>query len=71
MIIGLLLGISVAVFGTSLLMIFTSSTGIIRENLITGATIGTSGIMSYSIAGIIISLIAIFILVKILKNPKN
>jgi len=68
MIIGILLGISIAINLTSLLLILTSTTGILYENMATGAVIGTAGIVSYSLITLILSLITTFFLSMILKK---
>ena len=68
MIIGILLGISIAISITSLIIIFTTATGLIRENLVTGAAIGTNATISYAIIALIIALIVTFFLLLILKN---
>ncbi len=69
MIIGLLLGIGVAISLASLGIIITGTTGILRENLATGAVIGTTGAVSYAVIVLIFSLIATFFLISILKKP--
>lgn len=69
MIIGLLLGISVAVSLASLGIIITGTTGVLRENLATGAVIGTTGVVSYAIITLVFSLITVFFLVLALKKP--
>tara|TARA_Y100000034_G_C6835609_1_gene377562 strand:+ start:628 stop:858 length:231 start_codon:yes stop_codon:yes gene_type:complete len=71
MIIGILLGISLTIFISSLTLIILGATNIIRENLITGATISPEIIQTNSIAISIISLILIFIFSFILKNKMN
>jgi fucose permease len=71
MIIGLLLGISLAVSLTSLIIILTGISGILRENVVTGAVIGTSGVISYAIIALVLSLVVVFFLALILKNPKK
>jgi len=48
MIIGMLLAISVSVSLVSLMIILTGATGALKENIVTGATIGTSGAISYA-----------------------
>jgi hypothetical protein len=71
MIIGLLLGVSVAISIASLGMIITGGTGLLRENLATGAVIGTTGVVSYAMISFILSLIAAFFLILILKKPEK
>ncbi|MFH1451919.1 MAG: hypothetical protein ABIF88_01955 [archaeon] len=69
MIFGILLGISIAIFISSLILIIISSSGIIRENMITGATIGTSSIVSYSTIALFISaILSLIILTYVLKK---
>ncbi len=69
MIIGLLLGISIAISLASLGIIITGTTGILRENLATGAVIGTTDAVSYALITLVLSLIATFFLILILKKP--
>jgi hypothetical protein len=69
MIRGLSLGFSIAVFLTSLGIIITGFLGAFRENMITGASIGVEGIVSYAIIGFIFSFVALFFLVLIIKTP--
>lgn len=71
MIIGLLLGITIAMSLASFGIIIMGTTGIISENLVTGAVIGTGGVVSYAIITLILSLIATFFLSLILKKPKK
>jgi hypothetical protein len=68
MITGLLLAISLSISLTSLAIIITGSTGILRENLATGAAIGTSQAVSYAGLILIISTIITFFLVTIIKQ---
>ena len=73
MIIGLLLAIAVSVSLASLGIILAGLSGALRENLVTGAVIGTGGMMSYATITLTASLIVIFFLALILKNhiPKR
>jgi hypothetical protein len=71
MLIGIFLAISIAVFLASLGMIIISVSGLLQRNMITGAVIGTAGIASYSLIALVLSLIAIFFLVLIVKKPKG
>jgi len=71
MIIGILLAISLSISLTSLLIIITSTTGILRENMATGAVIGVSQATSYASITLALSLIATLFLILILKKPKN
>ena len=73
MIIGLLLAIAVSVSLASLGIIITGLSGTLKENLVTGAVIGTEGVVSYATITLTASLIAIFFLVLILKHhiPKR
>ena len=68
MIIGLLLGISIAISLASAGIIITATTGILHENLATGAVIGTTGAISYASITLIFSLIAAFFLILVLKK---
>ena len=69
MIIGLLLAIAVSVSIASAGIILIELTGNLKENLVTGAVIGTTGIVSYSVIALILALIAAFFLSLILKKP--
>ena len=71
MIIGILLGISIAISLTSLIIIITTATGLIRENLATGAAIGTTSTISYAAIILAASLITTYILILIIKKPKK
>jgi len=73
MIIGLLLGIAVSISLASLGIILTGMSGALRENLATGAVIGTGGAISYATITLTASLIAIFFLILTLKHniPKR
>jgi hypothetical protein len=73
MIIGLLLGITISISLASLGIILTGLSGALRENLATGAAIGTTGAISYATITLTISLIATLFLILILKNnlPKS
>ncbi len=68
MIIGFLLGISIATFITSLTIIALGTKNLIKDNLITGATISPKIIQTNSITISIISLILILIFLFILKK---
>lgn len=69
MIKGLCLGFSIAVFLTSLGIIITGFSGAMQENIITGATIGVGGVVSYAFIALIFSFVAILFLVLIIRNP--
>ena len=73
MIIGLLLAIAISVSLASLGIILIGMSGALRENLATGAVIGASGAISYATIVLVVSLIAVFFFVLILKNhiPKR
>lgn len=66
MIIGILLGVALAVSITSFLIILTSAVGVLRENVATGAVIGTSQAISYATVSLIASLVVTLLLVLIL-----
>ena len=68
MILGVLLGISLAINLVSILIIVTSSSGILRENIATGAVIGISQATSYSFVTLSISLIATLFLIVLIKK---
>ncbi|MFH0808357.1 MAG: hypothetical protein V1888_01955 [archaeon] len=71
MIIGIMLAISLSITLTSFLIVVTSTTGILKENLATGAVIGVSQAASYaSIILIIFAIITLF-LITIIKKPKH
>jgi len=65
-----LLAITVSISLASLTIIITGITGILRENLVTGAVIGTTGAVSYALITLILSLVATFFLILILKKLK-
>jgi hypothetical protein len=72
MITGILLGISLATTLTSLLIITTSNTGILQENLATGAVIGTAQASNYAVVVLIISLtITLFLAITLKKQSGN
>jgi len=71
MIIGILLGISISATLTSLIINITSLTGLIKENLATGAAIGTTTAASYATIIFAASLIATYVLILILKKQRN
>ena len=68
MIIGILLGISIATFISSLTIIILGTTNIIKENLITGAVINPKIIQTNSITILTISIILILLFSLILKK---
>ena len=69
MMIGILLGVALAVSITSFLIILTSAVGVLRENLATGAVIGTSQAISYSIFSLIASFVVTLFLILVLIKP--
>ena len=71
MIIGILLGITAAISITSLLIIITSTSGILQENLITGATIGTTQLTSYATTTLAISTAVALVIILFLRNSKS
>jgi len=71
MIVGFLLAITISISLASLIIIITGATGILRENLVTGAVIGTTGAVSYALIALVLSVAATFFLVLILKKPKK
>jgi hypothetical protein len=70
MIIGIALGIALAVSITSVLIIATSTTGILKENIATGAVIGTKTATPLAIITLGISLTVVLFLITILRKPK-
>ena len=71
MVIGFLLAITASISIASLAIVITGATGILRENLATGAVIGTTGAVSYALITLILSLVSTFFLILILKRPKK
>lgn len=69
--VGFFLGVSLAVMFASLGIIVFTATGAIREGLVTGAVIGTTGVVSYAVVVFILSLIAVFFLALVLKKPRK
>jgi hypothetical protein len=68
MITAFLLAISISIALTSLMLIIVGSTGLIRENLATGAVIGVGETISYATASLIIFLVISIVLILIIKN---
>jgi len=68
MIIGILLGITAAISITSLLIIITSTSGALKENLVTGAIIGTAQATSYATITLVLALIATLFLILTLRK---
>jgi hypothetical protein len=68
MIIGILLGISIAISLTSITIITLGATNLIKENLITGAIINPKIIQTNSIGILISSLVLILLFTLILKK---
>lgn len=66
---GLFLGISLSVMLASLGIIVFAATGVIRDGVTTGAVIGTTGAISYATISFILSLVAVFFLILIMKKP--
>jgi hypothetical protein len=69
MIIGIAFAISIAVFLTSSIITIAGLSNLLQESIITGAVIGTGTITSYAIIALVLSFIAIFLLIFILKKP--
>lgn len=68
MIKGILLAVFIASFVVSLIIFTTSSTGILKENMTTGAFLGVSQIKSYSFMAMCLSFLGkMFVIVWILK----
>lgn len=67
--IGILLGVSLSVMISSFLIVVFSATGAIRRSVVTGAVVGTTGVMSYAVISFVLSLVAVFFLLMILKKP--
>ena len=71
MLLGILLGIVVSVMVTSLVFIFVGSSNLLIENSVTGAVIGTTGVISFAIIVFIISVVlAIFLFIMIRDSHK-
>jgi len=71
MIIGILLAITISVSLASLGIAIMGTSGIIRENLVTGAVIGATGAASYALIVLVISLALTFFLILTIKKPKR
>ncbi len=72
MITGLILGIGIALFISSLVVALAGVSNILQENIITGAAIGVGQITSYAILGVVVSfVIAVLILLIIIKPYKK
>ena len=72
MIKGILLGIVIAIFVTSLIFVLNSTTGIIKPNIITGTTIYPTQVASYSALTLVISaIIGAVLIVWILKGRND
>tara|TARA_Y100000310_G_scaffold137432_1_gene136280 strand:- start:870 stop:1082 length:213 start_codon:yes stop_codon:yes gene_type:complete len=66
---GIILGITAAVFITSLIFTIAGLTNTLKENIITGAALGSSQLTSYSIIPLILSLIiGLVIVLTIIKK---
>jgi hypothetical protein len=68
MIIGLLLGFGLAIFLTSGVFVIVGYSGLLKENLITGAVVGGETLASYSLAPLVLSFIAILFIIVLLKK---
>jgi hypothetical protein len=69
MIIGVVLGISISIFIVStVFFLYGIITTGIEQSTLTAAVIGTEGIVSYSLLGIVFSLIAIIFCIMNLKK---
>lgn len=68
MIIGLLLGLSLATFITASVFVVAGYSGLMTENLITGAAIGANQLASYSLIPLILSFIAVLFLISLLRR---
>ena len=68
MIVGIFLGISLAVFLAASLLMLTGFNGFVQENIITGSVIGNSGLRPYLALAIVLSLIALFFTFHYLKK---
>jgi hypothetical protein len=71
MLIGIFLGISISVSLASLIIIFTTTTGLIAENPATGAAIGTTTTVSYALITLVLSLVTTLFLISILRKYKK
>ena len=67
--IGMLLGVSLAVMFSSLGIIVFTATGAIGQGIFTGAVIGSTGALSYAVISFVLSLVAVFFFMLILKKP--
>ncbi|MCK4996858.1 hypothetical protein KAS08_01015 [Candidatus Pacearchaeota archaeon] len=69
--IGMLLGVSLAIMFSSLGVILLTATGAVKQGLVTGAVIGSTGAISYAVISFILSLVAVFFLALIIKKPEK
>lgn len=68
----ILLGVSLFVLFVSLgVIIFSVVSAVSSGGILTGAVIGTSGVVSYAFIVFILSLVAVFFLVLVLKKPEK
>lgn len=66
---GIILGISTAVFLTSLIFIIAGFLGGIKENIITGAVLGSNQLAAYSIIPLVLSfVIGLFVILTMKKS---
>lgn len=68
MIVGILLGLSLAVFFTSILFISLGSTEVLEALPITGAAIGKSPVVTYSYVFLFISIVLIIFFIRELRR---
>jgi hypothetical protein len=61
MIKGLILGVSLSGFITSLIFFISGASGMMSENIITGAVVGSVQVAGYSVMGMFLSGICIFL----------
>jgi len=64
MIKGVIFGVSIATFMTSLILTFAGLTNSLKENLITGAVIGSSQFIGYSAIVMLVSSVATLLILK-------
>jgi len=65
---GLLLSLFLGIFGASLIVFISSSTGVLQENILTGNVIGISAVTNYAVAVSFVSLILVILIILWMKK---
>ncbi|MBT3642791.1 hypothetical protein HN604_01830 [archaeon] len=71
MIVGIFLGVSLAVFLAASLLMLTGASGLVQDNIITGSVIGNTGLRPYLAFIIVISLAVLYFTFGYLKKRMN